>query len=198
MSARRLVIADGPFGHAVAERLARDHGAALVDLAALEAFGSFQKDDVVVVAAWREEAALFDRLDNLAFERYVRWLPIVLEHPFVRVGPFVDPAEGPCYRCFRRRLLQHDEDPQLAAAMRETLEADRAQGVSGFLGAHAGLAACLAVRELQPGSYVRFHVGTGALDRASTTRLGTCKRCGPPATAIRGDALVAAVRGATR
>lgn len=183
------IVAVGPFGRAVAARLATTLGGAAVQ----ELEGdrpvpmTWPVADVHVLAASREVPALAAVLDDSAFRWRVPWLPVVFEHPHLRVGPVLVPGRGPCYHCFRGRLAQHGSAPELTQALEQHLGPDDA-GPGGFLPAHVTFAAgaaqaALAALRADGGSddagQVRWlNVVTARLGHARVTGVHGCRRCG--------------------
>lgn len=107
---------------------------------------AFDPDNALVVTATgRPSPPLCARADELSFERRTPWLPVVMEHWRIMIGPLVRPPDGPCYQCFLRRKAQHD------SRYRETVAADRAftedekAGPRGYMPYHARIAASLAM-----------------------------------------------------
>ncbi|WP_369192352.1 TOMM precursor leader peptide-binding protein [Streptomyces sp. R08] len=100
--------------------------------------------EAVMVVLWRHSPAWCDEFDTLAFQTGTRWLPVVMEHPRLRVGPLISPGQGPCHRCFERRRIQHDPHPEAAAALAAAYDAAPDRGPTGYLPHHARLAAHLA------------------------------------------------------
>lgn len=114
------VVSTGAFGRQVAEFL---NGYAneqkVVHSETLDE--AFDRDNTLVVASiWRPSPPVCARADELSFERGTPWLPVVMEHWRIVVGPLIRPPGGPCYGCFTRRKAQHDN------RYPETLAADRA------------------------------------------------------------------------
>lgn len=185
---RTHVIAVGDFGLAVAARL-RD---AIDDITVQEVHGdrpipmTWPVAGTYVLAASRELPALAGVLDDCAFRWRVPWLPVVHEHPHLRVGPLVVPGRGPCYHCFRGRMAQHASAPELTEALERHLCADD-PGPGGFLPAHATFAAGAAQATLaalrdgdgdDAGRVSWLNVVTARPGSASVTSVHGCVRCG--------------------
>jgi bacteriocin biosynthesis cyclodehydratase domain-containing protein len=178
------LIAAGPFGVAVAERLS----AALASTAMTHAdpTGRFWSQTwpparMHVLCAWRAMPWLAARLDELAFAWGTPWLPVVCEHPELRVGPLVVPGAGPCYGCFRRRLAQHLPSEQLTSHLHRTLDADSAAGPRGFMPFHALLAAAAARSVLaqdEPGRVLALNLVTRKSGSGHVVGVHGCERCG--------------------
>jgi bacteriocin biosynthesis cyclodehydratase domain-containing protein len=134
----------GPFGSRAAALLsAQDPRARIVNSdAATEAFA--HEPSVVVAAFWRPSPAVCEQFDELAYARGIPWLPIIVEHPVIRIGPLVEPPSGVCFRCYRRRCAQHDAQRRTTAALHEAYDRDPGVGPAGYLPHHARLVAHIA------------------------------------------------------
>lgn len=178
------LIAAGPFGVAVAERLEAAFDATATTHA--DASGRFWSQtwpaaDVHVLCAWRAMPWLAARLDEVAFAWGVPWLPVVCEHPELRVGPLVVPGRGPCYGCFRRRLAQHRPSERLTAELHRLYDGDAAAGPRGHMPFHALLAAASARAALdagEPGRVVQHNLVTRKSAAGRTVGVHGCERCG--------------------
>jgi bacteriocin biosynthesis cyclodehydratase domain-containing protein len=144
----------GPFGMRVASLLAAAHPGyreASATLAEISAAFT-EPTTAVVIALWRPEPDLCDAADSMSYRYQRPWLPVVMEHPVIRIGPLVRPPAGPCFRCYARRRRQHDRQPWVTAALQAAYDKDQACGPGGFLPHHARLAAAVArdmLRRLQ-------------------------------------------------
>lgn len=142
--------------------------------------------DVVLLALFRPAPALCESADALSHASGVPWLPVVAEHPEVRVGPWVVPGAGPCFACCRARRVQHDRDWAATRALHAAYDADGRLGPGGFLPHQARLAAALAAGApgtWAPGTVVHASLYDPALDRARVLARHGCPRCGAPAAA---------------
>ena len=143
--------------------------------------------DAYVLAAWRAPGAAAEALDALAHAWRVPWLPIVAEHPLLRVGPAVVPGRGACRRCFEARRRQHAAAPELTDALADHYRAHPDAGPRGFLPSHATIAAALGREALdglaadpdaEAGRYRQFHVVSQRLGAGRAVGLHGCPRCG--------------------
>jgi hypothetical protein len=142
------VISGGAFGNRVADFLVGNKPASQtiyeqpIDGGGIEpAFAS--QGASIVIALSRPDPELCQRADLLAFERNRIWLPIVMEHPVITIGPLVRPPGGPCFTCSHRRRVQHEIGDELSAAVTAAYKADPAWGPEGYLPHHARLAAAI-------------------------------------------------------
>ncbi|GLW13004.1 hypothetical protein Misp01_81320 [Microtetraspora sp. NBRC 13810] len=182
---KAVLFSGGEFGHQVNAVLETCLPAARI-LRGTDLDESFaMRPDVVVAALWRADHALCERADRLAHETRVPWLPVVLDHLTLRVGPFVMPGDGPCFRCFERRAVQHDPHWDTTPALRAGYERDRTLGPRGSLPQHARLAAGLAAGLLRqsaagrpsPGHLVTVALPTLAVSRHHVVAEHACPRC---------------------
>jgi bacteriocin biosynthesis cyclodehydratase domain-containing protein len=150
---RVAATAAGSFGGQVAALLASGncHVVAPDEVKACFASGV----DAVVVAMWRACPSLCEQTDGQAFRYGVPWLPVVMEHPRLRIGPWVDPLLGPCYECYRQRKIQHDTHHAATSALEGAYERDPACGPGGYLPHHARVAAGIAGMTLRRGIAAR-------------------------------------------
>lgn len=143
--------------------------------------------DALLVAAWRESPRVTVALDEAAWARRTPWLPVVMEHPSVRVGPTVVPGQGPCYQCFRGRLAQHDATATLTAALHDAYGADSGLGPAGFSPHHVSVAAGLtlaaaadltATPPRHVGRVIRYQVLSQQIGVGHVVGRHACPRCG--------------------
>jgi hypothetical protein len=142
------VISGGAFGRRVASFLAGNEAASQttydrpIDGSGIES--AFERQGTsIVIALSRPDPELCQRADLLAFERNRIWLPIVMEHPVITIGPLVRPPGGPCFTCSHRRRVQHEIGDELSAVVKAAYMADPAWGPEGYLPHHARLAAAI-------------------------------------------------------
>ncbi|GIE76454.1 hypothetical protein Aph02nite_24040 [Actinoplanes philippinensis] len=183
----------GPFGYAVAERLrdlCRD-----VDIAGIDATGAVtavrpapdREDRLDVLVAWRRAPAIEQEFDDVAFRTGRPWLPVVLDHPVLEIGPLVVPGEGACHGCYRRRIAQHDTARTIRAAVDRHYDTDPQAGPAGYLTATA-LFAAASVAEIvdrfraapgdEAGRVRQIDVPTQQLRSGRVVGVHGCPRCG--------------------
>jgi bacteriocin biosynthesis cyclodehydratase domain-containing protein len=139
---RVAIAGTGDFGLAVARTLAKCEGVGTVTPYALES--ALAVGVVAVAAMWRPYPDLCERLDEVAFQAGTPWLPIVMEHPRIRVGPWGAAPAGPCYRCYCWRKRQHDTQPAVTRALEAAYSGGTVEGPRGYLPHHVNLAVGLA------------------------------------------------------
>jgi bacteriocin biosynthesis cyclodehydratase domain-containing protein len=171
----------GAFGNRVAGLLAaaRPGGRTFTDPGA--AFSN--ETGPVIVALWRPAPALCERVDELAFTAGRPWLPVIMEHPVVRVGPLVTPPSAPCFACYQQRRRQHDDHRETTRLLHAAYDRDDACGPAGFLPQHARTAAAVAWAMLdagQAGQVVTVRLTAPGLSAGRVLPVHGCARCSPP------------------
>lgn len=179
---RVAVAGVGAFGLAVADALpfARVPSAELADADA----------DVLVLALWRPAPALLEQLDERAFATGRAWLPIVAEHPHLLVGPWVQPPDGPCLRCYSARRAQHDTALRVTSGLHAAYDSDPTIGPAGYLPHHVRIAVGLTLRALtrrEPGLVSAYDLHSGRLTTHCVVPVHGCARCDPSAEMGRRD-----------
>jgi bacteriocin biosynthesis cyclodehydratase domain-containing protein len=138
--------------------------------------------------------------DSLAFRESRPWLPIILESGVVRVGPYIRPPGAPCFRCRRRRQLQHAEDTPQAVIGAETQPVFRKPPYTGaYLPFHVRLAAAAAgaqlrsdARETDPSSgatVTSISLFPVTVSQQTLLPWAGCETCGRPAPLRPSEAL---------
>lgn len=187
---RAAVTAVGPFGDHVARLLISDDGYERRAAADMEA--GFASGVALVIASWRPLPSLWEEADELAFRYAVPWLPVVMEHPRMRIGPWVDPRlGGPCHRCYRQRKIQHDRQHAASSALEAAYDRDPGCGPRGYLPHHARVAAAIAAISVRSGTAGQRPQGSGQAGLVSVINVLTwqaarhhvvavhgCSRCG--------------------
>jgi bacteriocin biosynthesis cyclodehydratase domain-containing protein len=195
------IVGTGVFGERVCRFLAAGSGKCLEYGVTDDIQAAFADEaSAVVLALWRPDPGLCEIADDLSFRYRVPWLPVIAEHPVIRVGPPVHPPAGPCFRCYVRRRAQHDRQRWATTALREAYDRDASCGPGGYLPHQARMAAAIAegtVRNLitldpaETSDRAPGLVRTIALN--TTLRVNQviacdgCDRCGPLAPLSRPD-----------
>jgi bacteriocin biosynthesis cyclodehydratase domain-containing protein len=142
------VISGGTFGRRVAGLLVDNEAGSQttydqpIDGAGIESAFDHQGASIVIALS-RPDPELCESADRLAFERNRIWLPIVMEHPVISIGPLVRPPGGPCFTCSHRRRVQHEIGDELSAVVQAAYMTDPVWGPEGYLPHHARLAAAI-------------------------------------------------------
>ncbi|BCY08344.1 TOMM precursor leader peptide-binding protein [Actinoplanes sp. L3-i22] len=184
-----IVTPVGPFGFAVAERL-RD---LCTDVSIVDAPGfSKTKTDlsvrsVKVLASWRRTPRLEREFDDESFRTGQPWLPVILDHPQLEIGPAVVPGLGACHDCYRRRLAQHDNARVIRAAIGDHYDAHPESGPDGYLPSTALLAAAVVADVVdrlrtdaaaEAGRVRQIEVPTQQVRTGRAVGVHGCPRCG--------------------
>ncbi|WP_336208729.1 TOMM precursor leader peptide-binding protein [Nonomuraea sp. LPB2021202275-12-8] len=176
---RPAIIGIGPFGERVADILLSqfENGHVTQDVA-----GAFSADaDAVVLVLWRPSPALCEVADQSAYEMGIPWLPVVVEHPYAIIGPWIAPHAGPCFACSSRRRDQHDQDWRATRALRAAYDEDPTCGPAGFLPQHARLVAGMAARIIRrrpTGMVTAISLRKHGMTTYPVVPLHGCPRCG--------------------
>ncbi|MER0427677.1 TOMM precursor leader peptide-binding protein [Streptomyces microflavus] len=110
---RLSVLGTGAFGARVSELLPNISGLAITRVGP-EIPGDMLADaDAAVLVLDRPARRLARRFRQVASETGKPWLLVEFDHPVIRVGPYFDPAGGPCLDCFYAREDQHADEPAL-------------------------------------------------------------------------------------
>lgn len=139
------VLTSGDFGRAVAGRMGE-----FLEIVTSDADGqgalpaSWPLARLHIFVSWRPAPAIARNMNASAFAWRVPWLPIVVQHPSVYLGPSVIPGFGPCYACFRRRLAQHSGSNELSDVLEAHYENDSSAGPQGYLPSVATFIASMA------------------------------------------------------
>lgn len=185
-----LILASGPFGHAVADRLREATDLPGVQHVTVQHIDSgthpslWPRADVLVLALSHERPAIAQAADRSAFAWGMPWIEACLEPTDLRVGPVVVPGRTACYQCFLNRRRQHQRTHLAPASGKHP---------SGFGAHHAGIAAALTRQAIGEalgapdpdrlgGTVRRFNLVTGATNRSGVLAVDRCPRCRERAT----------------
>ncbi|MGD8167296.1 TOMM precursor leader peptide-binding protein [Herbiconiux sp. P16] len=89
-----------------------------------------------IVITQREDARLFEIMDESAFNLQRPWVPVVMEPRSIRVGPQIVPGVGACYACFVRRQYQHGRRTTTDRELAALSDRSGATEQRGYLPAH--------------------------------------------------------------
>jgi bacteriocin biosynthesis cyclodehydratase domain-containing protein len=142
----------------------------------------------VAAALWRPYPAACDAIDAACARKRIRWVPAVLDHTELCIGPIVDAAAGPCFACFRRRYLTHHEALDRELSLQRAYDRDPALGIPGFCEpmvaiAAAGLAEAAAAPAQANGRFQRVHLLECTVEESRVVPVHGCPRCGVPGPA---------------
>jgi hypothetical protein len=71
-------------------------------------------------------------IENATWNTQKPFLPVIIDHPYMTVGPLVNKSAGICYHCYNERLMQHHPSPGLASAVNRYYETHIGEGPKGF------------------------------------------------------------------
>ncbi|KJJ41555.1 hypothetical protein UM89_12605 [Bacillus subtilis] len=140
-----------------------------------------------IFASWKSSSFISKQLDQLCFKWNEPWLPITMDHPYIRIGPLVIPGEGPCYHCFESRYLQHSPVPQYVKKIDTYYHSHPDAGPKGFLRSFAGWSAIFASTVIksidenelsQSGRVWKLNMLTRESFSSQTISVHGCPRCG--------------------
>jgi bacteriocin biosynthesis cyclodehydratase domain-containing protein len=193
MAAAVRLIGTGSFGEDVVHRLSGSlpHAQVLGAGRLQEAFTD-GSPSLVVLALWRPSPDLCERADALAASHRVPWIPVIMEHPVLRIGPYVRADAGPCFRCYRSRRVQHDDQHRATAALHAAYDATSECGPRGYLPHHARLAAVVLASHLEHrkvGRVTTVQIATARLHTHHVVACHGCDRCGVPSVSGHGAIL---------
>lgn len=193
------IASTGAFGGRVSEILA----AGLSGCREFSAIGSSLTDafaagpSTIVLVLARPDQDLCESADQLSWRRQTPWLPVVMEHPVIRVGPVICPPGGPCFRCYTLRRAQHDRQRWATASLDMAYHNDQTCGPEGYLPHHARIAAALARdmldrlalhdRDQVVGEVTTVRLLAGGLNTGRVIARHGCDRCGAGGPSVRPD-----------
>jgi bacteriocin biosynthesis cyclodehydratase domain-containing protein len=190
-----IVTPVGPFGYAVAERLrdlCRD-----IEVANAGPGGTTTPripdperpsgPRLNLLVSWRRVPRMEREFDEESFRTGQPWLPVILDHPVLEIGPVVVPGSGACHGCYRGRLAQHDTTRAIRSAVDDHYDRDPFSGPAGFLPATALFAAASAAEVVErlrespaseAGRVRQIEVPTQQLRSGRVVGVHGCPRCG--------------------
>jgi bacteriocin biosynthesis cyclodehydratase domain-containing protein len=183
-----IVTPVGPFGHAVADRL-RDlcTDVEIAGTAAAVVRPRVPEPHLNLLIAWRRVRRMEPEFDEEAFRTGQPWLPVILDHPMLEIGPVVVPGVGPCHGCYRGRMAQHDPAGAFRAIVDAHYDEDPSAGPDGYLPSTALFAAATVADvvdrlrtapEKEAGRIRQLDVPTQTLWSGRVVGVHGCPRCG--------------------
>lgn len=179
-----ILFVEGPFGHAVAERLQESVSVSSYPLATSESrFAELVAGaDYVAAALWRPYVAQLDALDAACAVARRGWSAAVLDRETLLCGPAVVPG-GPCYRCFRRRWLTWVPALEREQALDAAWATDPARGIHGFVSAAVTMAAAALLLDARDGEAAagrlrHIHLLNMEAGETRVVPVHGCPRCG--------------------
>ncbi|MDP5210779.1 TOMM precursor leader peptide-binding protein [Microbulbifer sp. 2205BS26-8] len=192
-----IVLTAGQFGIRVGQRLAQLCDAEAVPLPQerehLELL--IQRADFVAVATWRPYVQSCTLIDDLCFRFGVRWSLAEIHAQRLTCGPLVNPGNGACYQCYRKRWLTHHKSPEREQVLNEAYERDSALGPTGSIGplvevAAQALADDAVAADGEAGRLRLVDVLSGAVLKSGVMGIHECPRCRPAKPARTGERFV--------
>ncbi|MFD4532216.1 TOMM precursor leader peptide-binding protein [Kitasatospora sp. NPDC058397] len=181
MEKHLLVLAAGPFGKDVADRLKRRYRVTRQEVDSGTHPSLWPHADLIVLATSHERPRIAEALDRAAFAWRIPWIAVHAGATEVQCGPVVVPGRTACHQCFVRRREQHKrpEHPTSGSGDRHP---------SGYPVHHVGVAAafaCQAVDEVFGaseaagigGTVRRFDQVSGMTSKATVVAVDRCPRC---------------------
>ncbi|MCY8857610.1 TOMM precursor leader peptide-binding protein [Bacillus atrophaeus] len=185
------IMSSGAFGEEVAEQFSKRYQntavTALPEPMYLLPSDRFPSARLHIFASWKSSSYISKQLDQLFFKWREPWLPITMDHPYVRIGPLVIPGEGPCFHCFESRSLQHSPVPQYVRKMDDYYHRHPDAGPKGYLRSFAGWSAVFASTIIKSidkdapssaGSIWQMNMLTRESFSSKTVGIHGCPRCG--------------------
>lgn len=183
-----LVLTEGRFGQAVAERVATSAQVHTV-LELRSAIGRLDEllanSSFVALALWRRYPSATDTVDRACARHGVPWSSATLDARSLVIGPVVVPGVGACHACYRKRWLTHLDYPEREQALDAAYEADPDLGCKGFLPSSATIAAAgleldRADLAASTGRIRMLDLVRGVFEETRVVRVHGCDRCGTP------------------
>lgn len=183
------LLAIGSFGSAVRrylESLGFSMRTSSLKVAPESVPSSISAADIHVLASWRPYPDLCEELNLLCANRKSAFLPVVLDSPYMRIGPVYVPGESGCFLCWGRRQLQHSPSPSQDCQVSDFYAHSRDKGPRGYLDAFAGIAAARVASTLRTrrtlleaaGSIWRYDIFSGDVSSGSVVGVNGCAVCG--------------------
>jgi hypothetical protein len=88
--------------------------------------------DLYVVISEHLCVDLCKYIDNINHNYKKCFLPIVVDHPYLTVGPFVQYGQGACYHCYYERFMQHNPIPHVTRALERHYSEFIGKGPKGY------------------------------------------------------------------
>lgn len=179
----------GPFGHSVGNylRIFRDdvHVTPVNDNT-IPLPDTWPDSRIIAVAAWRPVPTLCELLNQLSFERYCPFLPLILDSSILRLGPIVSPGNGACWNCWVRRSHQHSAWPKEQSALLQHYASYPDFGPQGYLEPFAMMGAAKiteAINSLDSSTAIPGHIWqidmlTRKIATSTVVGIHDCPRCG--------------------
>lgn len=190
--AQTIVLTDGAFGRAVARALSRrlEVRAEALRPALPRLIELISGADFAAVATWRRCPEACSLVDEACAYAGVSWTSVLIDGTELIAGPVVIPRHGPCWTCYRRRLLAHAPAIERARHLDQAYVADPSLGPSGFLPGMVEAAVAGLLRDRLDGRKAagRIRIAdvlSGEVLETRVIRVHACTRCGSGRGAAR-------------
>ncbi|MBV9257956.1 MAG: TOMM precursor leader peptide-binding protein [Ktedonobacteraceae bacterium] len=130
------IISVGAFGNAVAaalKELLPDVLQTGVDAQNQAYPASWPIARVNILASWRPVPALQQLIDGISFAWKRPSITVVLNAPYLLIGPVVVPGISACYNCYERRFLQHSARQEVYRSLQAHYDQYPESGPQGYL-----------------------------------------------------------------
>ncbi|MGW4959877.1 TOMM precursor leader peptide-binding protein [Nonomuraea sp. NPDC004186] len=172
-----LIVAVGAFGVAVARSLTGPATHVVRVPVSDDGISIPPEVTTLLLAASVPAPHLELQLSEAAHSQSVDFIPIVLEHPRLRVGPVSHAGSRGCSSCYRHRIRQHAVDPLAQDALEEHFRRAPEAAERGFPAHWPALAAGLA-RQVDLADNVRVHHVDLLSNTPAMSRLVPVHGCG--------------------
>lgn len=137
----------------------------------------------VLFIANYQSVSLLRQLDVEVHKRNIPFIPVVLDSPFLVVGPVIIPGNEGCYHCYHERIMQHHPNAELTRSVQQYYNDQQIVGVQGYHPADIVLIGNLLKRiverpEMYQGKFFRLNEVTREWNKSSVTGIHSCPRCG--------------------
>lgn len=184
------IISVGAFGNAVAaalKELLPDVQQTGVDAQNQSYPASWPTARVNILASWRPVPALQKLIDDISFAWKRPSITVVLNAPYLLIGPVVVPGSSACYSCYEKRYLQHSARQEVYRGLQAHYDQHPESGPQGYLPSLVHIAALrLAQNILQldedaasvAGNIWHMNTMTRYTFTARVVGVHACPRCG--------------------
>jgi bacteriocin biosynthesis cyclodehydratase domain-containing protein len=181
-----VVVADDPFGEAIAERLRLIHCENISIVATPNDISVETDTEIIIFASLHRCDSVCERLNDISFARKLMFVPIWFENALLTIGPVVKPQSGACWTCYSRRVLQHTKWPDVQTAISQFYSDMSVPGPLGYLGSHVTLSAGVLISLVSPtpnveipgGTVVEINILNLSITRSVIVGVHGCHNCG--------------------
>ncbi|ANB62127.1 hypothetical protein [Anoxybacteroides amylolyticum] len=123
-------------------------------------------------------------IDNISRNYKKYFLPIVMDHPYLTVGPFVQYSQGACYHCYYGRFMQHNPAPHVTRALEKHYRECIGKGPKGYHPLDAAIVSNWLIYSVKnsfnhfQGKLWRMNLVSRESVTSKVIGIHGCKRCG--------------------